>query len=118
MRSRRASKYSARLLNSTLGETMKRRCPSCAGSTISVLGLALLGRPRCQSCRSSVGLHWLVAGAFACLASVLFGFSVLYLLTIVGPLVGFAGAMGVMLILSFAAAATAPLETKKKWWAP
>jgi len=75
-------------------------------------------RPRCLSCKSKIGFHWVFAGFFCCLEAVILGFLGLYLLGNFSIVVSSLIWLLTLALLSIVAGVAGPLETKQKWWEP
>ena len=97
---------------------MNRLCPKCKQKAVSVYALMII-RPRCSSCRSKVGHHWLYDAVFWGLQSVMSLFFLLYLISKMVPLfVGVAVYFSVIGSMVFLWASKGPLESKREFWEP
>ena len=98
---------------------MKRNCPKCKNKTISIIGL-VLSKPKCNSCKSLVGSHWVYNAVFLCIFSVAIGFLSLFLQTAFE--FSFALKVVIFFITVFAGiflwSLLSPLEVKLNKWAP
>ena len=80
----------------------------------------MLSRPKCQSCKSVVGFHWVYNAVFLCIAAVAIGFLSLYLQTVINlsivvkVFIFFGAALLGILLWSL----SSPLEIKLNKWAP
>lgn len=82
------------------------------------MSLALFLRSRCKHCHKSVGLHWVFACAYACIAAVLLGFLAIYISVNFGRVHSLMGLASAILLMTYFVGRYAPLETKEAWWAP
>lgn len=116
--------YNQRLQSNAAASTEPRRetiimrtCPKCKDSTISLFALAIGRRPRCKTCGSVVGPHWIFAGVFGCFLAVFMGFLGIYLMVNIDRILAMLSLAASVLIVCTMAARVAPLEIKEKWWA-
>ena len=98
---------------------MKRNCPKCKNNNISIIGL-ILSKPKCQSCKSVVGYHWIFNTVFICIFAVVIGFLSIFLQT--ASELSFAIKVGIFFSTVFFSillwSLLSPLEVKLNKWAP